>query len=178
VRKTNIISAGIPLLTEADAHAADLLKMLQATHREFVENRNALLRQWGRSPSAGDVAWRIVQLRIQRSRQYQEQKCYHMCAASFLAAEGRDWRAESREAHRADLLEWKQSMDHELLHAGSTRVVVIATPDCCEACRKVASRKYRLDEALRDNPLPVMACSTEHRGSPHGWCRCCYGLSV
>jgi len=178
VRRTNVISPGIPLLTEADAHAADFLKTLQATHGEFAENRKALVAQWGRSPSAGDVAWRVVQHRIRASRQYSELKAYHWSAVSFLAAEGRDWLAELREAHRADLLGWKQNANHGLLDSASARVVVIATPNCCETCRKVASKKYRLDEALRDNPLPVIGCSTEQKGLPRGWCRCCYGLDV
>jgi hypothetical protein len=54
-------------------------------------------------------------------------------------------------------------------------VEVLAAPDSCEACKRLAGRKFTLDEVSSEHPLPCLECTRKLRKKDEKpFCRCIY----
>jgi hypothetical protein len=56
---------------------------------------------------------------------------------------------------------------------GFERVEIECADDACPACKKMAGRKLKIEEAMSTMPLPCKGCSTK-REEVEGYCRCRY----
>ena len=58
-------------------------------------------------------------------------------------------------------------------------VVITAKESSCPACRVLEGVEFTLDEAAQKMPIPANDCTHDLSATrSHGWCRCCYGLSL
>lgn len=53
-------------------------------------------------------------------------------------------------------------------------VQVLANDDACEACKKISGKKYTLEDALKEMPLPCKCTKKIFSKAPEGLCRCFY----
>lgn len=98
--------------------------------------------------------------------------------AVLLRDTGRDHIEPAREAQRATLDAWRQSVKSGLLDPRDFKVVIVTTGrDSCPECRKFERRKFSLEEAEELQILPVPSCTDlRHSRSSRGWCRCVYAI--
>jgi len=50
-----------------------------------------------------------------------------------------------------DLLEYKEG--------GLPIVIIVCTDDCCESCKKIDGKEYKINEAIQKQPLPPIDCT-------------------
>ncbi len=56
---------------------------------------------------------------------------------------------------------------------GFEKVEVECAEDACPACRKMAGKRFKIDEAMESMPLPCRECTTDI-DAIQGYCRCRY----
>jgi hypothetical protein len=67
-----------------------------------------------------------------------------------------------RKVRREELFRYQES--------SVDKVEILATKgESCSACLALNGKTYSIQQALKENPLPVKSCT-----SGYGYCRCCY----
>jgi hypothetical protein len=56
---------------------------------------------------------------------------------------------------------------------GFERVEVECAEDACPECLRLAGKRFKIDDAVADMPLPCRECTTK-KGAARGYCRCRY----
>lgn len=179
VRRTPDSEPGFVLLTEADARIRTYRQKLNVTPEEIAEAEKSLPRG-SQGGCSSDVMWSVLSRRVQAlmrdvssSKNADESlgqlKSLHFQMARFAFEEGKDPTPSQREAARMDLLIWKRAEKRGLLGPKTRLCIIAAGSTSCDACQRAAEKEFTLDEALKQNPLPVKGCT--------GWCRCCYGIA-
>lgn len=173
------------LLTKSEADEFDRAKKARSLRNRVLANleefglneghytktEKRLTKEFGRSPSAGDVFWRLANERIERLGRNPEKnahdlkRCYWSMGLHLLH-EGRSREAvqnQQRESHRWALIEdhtnWRNYGSH------NEWIPIVDTSFCCETCGGLNGVEYTYEEALAKMPLPQADCEED-------WCLC------
>ena len=178
------------VLTEEQAKAVDTEREKRASRNaafrfaqnigvseaEFAREEATLLKK-DRRYSPRDVFWSLANSRIlteAKKGNHRGLSNIYWQQARLLFEEGRDHFHLLQEAARHELLGLKQ-MNPTLI-----RYVTILADDCPE-CKKFQKKKYSIDEALKQMPIPVKSCThgldEGEKGRRSGWCCCMYSSS-
>lgn len=136
-----------------------------------------LTKRFGRAPSPGDVFRDAANKKILEAGRRGDDATLsniYWHQARFLFEEGRDYFSVMAESHRHILLANQGGL------GGLIQYATILT-DGCPACKRLEKRKYRIEHALREMPLPVKGCTwgldQGPDGNKQGWCCCMYLFS-
>lgn len=119
-----------------------------------------------RQPTGSEVVWSLFRTVSDGVADLSERQALHLCAARLLIREGRDPYGELAAAMRCRLQSWRES-------GVVKQVYVMASGDPCVECLRQVGKKFTIDEALRELPVPCRACTTKiDPRNQHGWCKC------
>lgn len=150
-------------LTEASGKDFDSL---------FVQVKNRIRAEFDREPSESDVLWAVsnslVAEAIKKHKTDLIQQI-HWAQSVFLCSHGKDYSYIRQADFKTMLLEYKRD---SVVRAVS---ITTAKDSSCDYCKKLEGKRFSIDEALQEKPLPCKQCTfgTED-GSAMGWCRCTY----
>jgi len=145
------------LFTEDEKDIRDWLssvEYLRITREMFNDSREKLCLEFGMVASVNDTAWRILNTIITHKEYYQDRGQIYWAMADILRLEGKSTKEVVSEAHRVNLLRWKET--------GYIKYVTWHTCNddhVCPVCKERAGKKFSIDEV--ENLIPA-----------HEGCRC------
>jgi hypothetical protein len=86
--------------------------------------------------------------------------------ARLLRREGRNSLMALKGSQQSKLLAFQQQ--------GLETVEIIWFGNGCQACKELDGKKYSIEKALKEMPLPNRDCSMDGLKKGHSWCRCIY----
>jgi DNA-directed RNA polymerase subunit RPC12/RpoP len=138
---------------------------------EFNKEKDLLrVRFKGKEPSISDIKWGLLNKRASEAMKKSDFSALsgiYFQMALQKHEEGKDCYIEQVQAQKMQLMALKQNdvVSH----------VEILSKDGCEECKKLNEKKFTLEEALKNNPLPVAHCTHKlNNNAPSSWCRCTY----
>jgi hypothetical protein len=155
-------------MTDYEARAVDILKSLGVPHQTSLMFRSCMWED-SRPRSLNDVARETLDAVISRTDDHAARRRLYYDRARVTAAEGHDPAVSLRESARSMLLEWRG------LFPAEATVAISVRPGACATCRALGGRQLRLEDALAENLIPVVGCTTRTFAvCRHPWCRCFY----
>ena len=156
---------------QRDAGFVRDLSQFGCSERDGERLRHALEVEFGQPPANDDVVWRAANELVSKSIGVQDWgmlRITYFRMALLLQNRGQDGFAMAQESCRAALREFAAN--------GFDQVAIDSTGGCAP-CRKLARKRFTLERALREMPIPVRDCKWDQRneGGP-GWCRCMYTM--
>jgi len=86
--------------------------------------------------------------------------------AQFLNKRGKDFFHLLQQSKKMELLYYKKM--------GMDEVEIIA---CCPSCKKLEGKSIKIDDALKNMPLPYKNCTNILYNKKRGFCTCIYSAS-
>jgi hypothetical protein len=145
------------------------LERYELTAGDFAVHWETLRKRLGQEPRDSDVIWSLFNAVVRDSikrADLGQLKSLYFDMALFLYEEGRGFLHLRRQAAKMELLRHKEW--------GTKEVEILAAPNSCQACKRLAGRVLTVDEALRLMPIPIDGCSHRMFNREEGWCRCEY----
>lgn len=152
------------LLTQEEADIRNWIERLYISRKNFDRNRDILSEKFGKVASVNDTIWAILNAKTQ-SRDLFERRVAYYEMSNLALAEGKDSKLYIKAALETKLLELKKD--------GFKEVIIVGyggrndDPNTCEKCREEIGKKYKIDDVLKEMPIPAV-CE-----NPDG-CRCDY----
>jgi len=110
-----------------------------------------------------DIMWGLLNKKLHfymKEGDWQGMKLIYYDMASFLQEEGRSFFRMLKQAHKCELMSYKET------NFAKTELIT-AREGTCDVCSKFEGKILTVDEALSTMPIPAKDCK-------NGWCRCCY----
>ncbi len=162
-----LVRKGAPV-TQAEAAVRDWLRYLEQfriTRRDFDRHQAELTQQFGQQASVNDTVWRILNSLIVETRNPHTLQGVYREMARLANQEGKDPKPYDVERVRLELtdLKWQGVKTVRIVGSGYR----VDDPGACPACQALWGKKYTIEEALAQMPIPTQ-CE-----NPDG-CRCEY----
>lgn len=89
-------------------------------------------------------------------------------AANFIEKEGGDPKPYRGQGYKMKLNATNQGIQSCLREDGVKTVEVLDTTDSCDTCKKLSGKKFSIQAAVENKPIPVKDCTHKYG------CRCQY----
>jgi len=142
------------------------------TNTDIEGERKVLSKKFGKQVDDKDLIWGLFNKLTVRNKDFQKLKMVYYSMALFLNEEGRSSLQLLQQAARMELLDYK---NQDFI---KTVEILTCKNDSCLACQKFQGKRYSIEEALRDLPIPVKNCSHTFYENGKGFCRCLYQACV
>ena len=145
-----------------------VLQSFGITSNEFDQMKAQLSRKYGKEAGDNDVIWsflnRLTYERMQTGN-WGDLSMLYYSQALFLEEEGKDFSRILEEAQRMKLIEYKEE--------GIITQVKISTAgfQSCPSCQTLEGKVLKIDDALREMPIPNKKCTTYWNNPKQGFCR-------
>jgi hypothetical protein len=146
--------------------AQRLCRQISAEPADFSRIEAALASQWSTVPAPSDVFWTVANerlLRLAREEKWRELSTVYRMMAMTLYDEERPFDHVLKEAHNAQILEYKSIS--KTSYGAHYKGVRILSRGCCNECDRLNGGTYTFDQALTEATLPHAECT-------RGWCNC------
>ncbi len=118
-----------------------------------------------------DVIWsflnRLVQEKMVTANFGDLSMLYHSMAL-LLEEDGKDFFDMLQEARRMKLIKYREE---EII---AQVQISTAGYQSCPSCQRLEGKVFKIDDALREMPIPNKECTTPSLNPRQGFCRCCY----
>ena len=154
------------LFTEEQANIIDSLKMFGFSRDQYFEAEKQVMKKFGHQPKYRDVIWYICNQEILIHRDdwnYLSQLYYNM--ALFLNKHEKECFHILQQSRKAQLLYLKEMGIEE---------VEIHAIDRCPSCLKLDGKILKIDEALKQMPIPNKDCTNIRDDKKRSFCICQY----
>ena len=146
-------------------NAINQLNSYDINEKDYDNRKKELSKKLNSEANDGDVVWSLLNEQLNKKMKDNDFGFLSMIyndMARILNKEGKDCFTYLQQAIKMDLLRLQQS---------SFNKVEISTCgiNSCEACQKLDSKVFTIEEALEKMPIPYKECTHEI-----GYCRCCY----
>lgn len=144
--------------------------------KRYSNFKNELNEKFTSKPSEADIVWGLSNLLLSefmKKGDWHEMKMIYFNQAKFLYDDGKDFLRILQQVARCELMDHKKQ--------GFVKEVEIVTcgENSCSSCRKLSGKKFTIEQALKQMPIPEKDCTHEiNLKSKKGWCRCCYAPVV
>jgi predicted RNA-binding Zn-ribbon protein involved in translation (DUF1610 family) len=176
----------IKLLTKEQREELTAATKLQAAENKYLrffadydvsrdyllKRRDEYFRKIGKGATYPDLTWSVAQGVLQKfakTGNYEGMSSIYFSMALMLHREGRPFFHALHEYHKWNLYHYKEQ--HKDIDG--VEVSIIPCGDSCPTCSELSGKRFTIDEALEQMPLPVKGCTTDG-----GWCRCGYGYHI
>jgi len=143
------------------------LEQFNVTEKDFQTKQLALNKKFGHKASTHDVIWGIFNTLIVMTNDPQQLRMINNEMALFLDDEGRNPFPSLFEASRMELL---------FLQSTGCKKVEIHTTDnqSCKECNNQNGKIYKIENAIKNMPIPCKKCSFKFEPNKKPFCRCMY----
>lgn len=151
----------------------DWLNKLSAygiTEKDFNNYKDRLSKKFGFEASLRDVVRTILNdliLKISKKKDLHDLKMLYYEMALFLNDEGADSFRYLQEAAKLELMLLKKE-------GIIKKVSILSAGDACPTCQKLDGKKFTVDKALNEMPIPVKNCTFKFDNDKPNFCRCSY----
>jgi hypothetical protein len=153
------------LVTEERANIIDELKRFNFTDNQYKESKKILERKFGHKPNYYDVIWHICNKEIIKNRNnYNELRFLYYNMALFLNNRNKDCFQILQQAKKMDLLYFKSINNEEVVINGGI----------CPSCQKLNGKIFKIDDALKQMPIPNKNCTNIRHDKKRSFCLCYY----
>lgn len=173
------------LVTESEAKKIDVkyektgaknrwisnLQSYGITEKDYDKHESELSKRFGSKASYRDVIWKIFNELLLVKHELQDLKMLYYQMALFLNEEGKDF---FKILQQSAIMELKHMQKEGFVK----KVKILATPNSCEACKKLNDKIFTIDEALKTLPIPCNECSYIMDNGKKGFCRCLYNAEI
>jgi len=139
------------------------------TEKEFNCKKDEKKKQIGKEPKDGDVIWALFNEKLHKTmktKNFAELSGIYYDMSRFQIKDGRNPHETLKQSQKMKLLDYQQQE--------VKKVEILWSGNGCDSCKKLNGKKYSIQKALEEMPLPNTECSMDvfEKGFP--WCRCDY----
>lgn len=156
------------LVTEERVNIIDELKRFNFTDNQYKESEKILNKRFGHKPNYNDVIWHLCNKEIIENRNdYDILRLLYYKMAQFLNKRGKEFFHLLQQSKKMELLYFKKM--------GMDEVEIISC--YCSFCQKLNGKIFKINDALKQMPLPHKECTNILYDKKRGFCTCSYNFS-
>jgi len=153
------------LVTEEKANIIDELRRFDFTEEQYRESEKEVAKKFGHKPRYNDVIWHLCNKEIIKNRNdYSKLSLLYYNMASFLNDRDKDCFQILQQSRKMELLDFKRMGNEEVeIYAG-----------VCFSCQQLNGKIFKIDDALKQMPIPNKNCTTIRHDKKRAFCMCRY----